>query len=124
MWRAKIIGYLVAHDLMCVIEGKEMKYRAEAVATFGSAPRKQENKKQSASSASALTAEDPLLVAKRDGRKVYGVLMLTLDGEALQTVIHVPALIQNEDAAATVWGILLRRYERNTVASKLATACA
>jgi hypothetical protein len=43
--------------------------------------------------------------------------MLTLDGEALQMVIHVPAL--NEDAAATVCGILLLRYERNTVASKL-----
>jgi hypothetical protein len=77
MWRAKIIGYFVAHDLMCVIEGEEMKHRAEAVATSGGAPRKQENKKQSASSASALPAEDPLLVAKR--RKVYGVLMLTLD---------------------------------------------
>jgi hypothetical protein len=37
MWRAEIIGYFVAHDLMCVIEGGEMKYRAEAVATSGGA---------------------------------------------------------------------------------------
>ena len=108
LWKAKFIGYLVSNDLLSVIEEAEAAAADDAAATATGGA--------SSSSSGDSSNAPPKQTEKqmKQTRRVYGALMVRLYGEALEMVVH----CERGDAHG-IWRILLTRYERNTVASKL-----
>lgn len=98
MWKAKFTGYMVANDLISVVEeGESSEIDAGDSSSSKNAKSDKKSKEQ---------------IQKNN--KLYGALMIALNGEALQIVMYV-----DRGEAYTIWKLLLGRYERDTVASKL-----
>ena len=123
VWRVKFVGWLIMNDLTEVVQAEQDKHKARAMikaessssgAAAAAAPGPAAAASSSSDSAASAKAQAlKAATALEASNRVYGALMLALDGEALQMVVH----ITPGDAAA-VWAILLKRYERNTMASK------